>query len=98
KIFFADSMAGVRNFDDRFFAAIFSFFLPDPYRDASFFFDRFDGINNQVQNGVFDLRRVRMNDEIFRRSLEFYLDAAAASGSANRLRARDRHGYRRQLS
>ena len=61
KIFFADASARVRNFDDRFFAAILSLSLPDFYRDAAFLFDRFDSIDNQIQNGILDLRRVRVH-------------------------------------
>src|SRR5437764_14330478 len=81
KILRAYAPARVRHLDDCFFAVVFSLFLPDSDSDASFFFDRFDGVNNQIQNRIFDLRRVSKNDEIFRGSFKFHVDAATSTRS-----------------
>src|SRR5262249_29360661 len=89
KILFTDAATGILDLDYRFVTKLFRLLLANIDRDTSFILNGFNRVDNKIENGVFDLRSVGIENYIFCRSLKLYLNAPAARGSANRLRTRN---------
>jgi hypothetical protein len=67
EIVFTYAAAGVGNFDDGFFATILSFLPADANGNCSPLLNRFDRIDDQIQNRVFNLRGVCLKNDVFGR-------------------------------
>ena len=80
EILFVDPTAVVRHLNYRFVFQIFGAIIlrsSDPNLNLAIAICRFDCVDEQVKNGVFDLRRVDGDGYWIRGRFEFYADASA---------------------
>jgi hypothetical protein len=101
EIFFTDTVAIVRHFHYSFrfkFFGLIVFRSGHPNPNLTIAICRFDGIDDQVQDGVFNLRRVDGNDYGIRGRFEFYVDAIAIRDRTRQLRTRQINGALHDVS